>query len=395
MLASQIPTKMPVVWGASAGPSYINTIPTTSQIGIAAGRASYPDGFVPLNFVPVGAGGSPPFGGDFNGILSQITAWSQWQQAGAPIGYDPAFSASVGGYAKGAVIAAAIFGNFWMSAVDNNTSDPDTGGANWIGYTPLGITANTTFFINNSTGSDSNNGTTTGTAWASLAHAIQVLKGLNLNGFTVTLQLANTGVAYASPGVFAAPSSGVIVIQGNATAQSSYQISGAGVGTNQGVIGCSFGTLSLVGLELVNTGTTNHLLLAENGGNVFCQNVTFITTVAGALALCLASVAGQITLQTGCIFAGSAGFMWLASGGTIVMAAGLATASSPAFSVAVVEATNLGVILLAGSFSWGGSGATGVRYSATLNGVINTGGAGAGFFPGSSSGSTATGGQYA
>lgn len=44
--------------------------------------------------------------------------------------------------------------------------------------------------------------------------------------------------------------------------------------------------------------------------------------------------------------------------------------------------------------TWTGS-ATGSRYTATLNGIINTFGAGATYFPGDSAGSTATGGQYA
>ena len=43
--------------------------------------------------------------------------------------------------------------------------------------------------------------------------------------------------------------------------------------------------------------------------------------------------------------------------------------------------------------SFSGS-ATGGRYQAILNGVINTNGGGANFFPGNTSGSTATGGQY-
>jgi hypothetical protein len=38
--------------------------------------------------------------------------------------------------------------------------------------------------------------------------------------------------------------------------------------------------------------------------------------------------------------------------------------------------------------------AVGARYNATLNGVINTGGGGANFLPGNSSGTTSLGGQY-
>lgn len=137
---NQIPTKFPIPWGASAGAAYIRTIPQASQVGIQAGAASLTDGFPPVTFLSAGAGGTPPFGQDFNGILNQITQWNQWQQAGGPVGYDSAFSASIGGYPMGATLASATFGYYWISSVDNNTSDPDTGGANWYSYSVLGFT---------------------------------------------------------------------------------------------------------------------------------------------------------------------------------------------------------------------------------------------------------------
>lgn len=133
MLVSSIPSRFPHPFGNSAGGGFIRTIPDASQIGIVNGAASLTDGFPPLCFSPIGSGGVPPFGQDFNGILKQITQWSQWQNAGAPIGYDSAFSTSIGGYPKGAVLAAsAQLGNYWLSLVDNNASNPDSGGANWV-----------------------------------------------------------------------------------------------------------------------------------------------------------------------------------------------------------------------------------------------------------------------
>lgn len=134
MLASNIPAKFPIPFANSAGAGYIRTIPVSSQIGITNGAASLTDGFVPLNFLPVGSGGVPPFGQDFNGLLNEITSWNRWAQAGGPVGYDSAFSTAIGGYPKGAIIAAATAGNFWLCTVDNNTSDPDTAGAGWTGF---------------------------------------------------------------------------------------------------------------------------------------------------------------------------------------------------------------------------------------------------------------------
>ena len=131
MLASSIPVKFPIPFGNNAGSSYIHQVPTASQIGITPGAASLTDGFVPLNFQNEATGGVPPFGNDFNGILNQITAWSRWQNAAGPVAYDGTFSTAIGGYPKGAFLTTAAGGGWWLSLVDNNTSNPDTGGANW------------------------------------------------------------------------------------------------------------------------------------------------------------------------------------------------------------------------------------------------------------------------
>lgn len=133
MLIASVPTRIGVVWGASAGGSYIHTVPVASQIGITNGAASFTDGFVPLNFVAVASGGVPPFGQDFNGVLKQITQWNQWQAAGAPVTYNSAFSTAVGGYPSGAILISSSLNKFWMSTADNNTTDPDGGSpANWV-----------------------------------------------------------------------------------------------------------------------------------------------------------------------------------------------------------------------------------------------------------------------
>lgn len=134
MQDSNIPSKFPIPWANAAGGSFIVTIPTASQIGITPGAASLTDGFVPVNFVNDSAGGVNPRGVDFNGILKQITQWCQWEQAGAPVAYDATFSAAIGGYPKGAVLSAATLGAFWLSTVDNNSTNPDAGGAGWVSW---------------------------------------------------------------------------------------------------------------------------------------------------------------------------------------------------------------------------------------------------------------------
>jgi hypothetical protein len=133
MLQSQVPPKFPIPWGNSAGSAYIRSIPSSSQIGVQNGAASLTDGFPPLTFIDETAGGVPPFGADFNGILKQVSQWCQWQSAGGPVFYDGTFSANIGGYPNGAMLQSSVVPGFiWLSIVDSNTTDPDTGGANWV-----------------------------------------------------------------------------------------------------------------------------------------------------------------------------------------------------------------------------------------------------------------------
>lgn len=133
MQSSDIPSrKFPVPFANSAGAGYIRNIPVASQIGITNGAASLTDGFPPLNFLPVGSGGVPPFGQDFNGILAQITQWTQWQNAGGLVTYDATFSSDIGGYPRGAIVAGSSSGVVWLCIADDNTTNPNTGGVGWV-----------------------------------------------------------------------------------------------------------------------------------------------------------------------------------------------------------------------------------------------------------------------
>lgn len=136
MASSSIPTKIPVYWAQTASNSFATCpMPTPSQIPITAGRASWTDGFPPLTFLPAVSGGVPPFGQDFNGVLCQISQWTRWFNAGAGIPYDATFQSAIGGYPKGAIVPSSVtFGIVWVSTVENNTSNPDTGGAGWSVY---------------------------------------------------------------------------------------------------------------------------------------------------------------------------------------------------------------------------------------------------------------------
>lgn len=133
---SGAPTKIALPWAAGASSPYVNSVPVPSQQGTTPGRASWTDGFPPLNAVLRASGGVPPFIGDTNGALNQISAGVQWLQAGGPVTYDAVWQSAVGGYPKGALISsAATFGLFWLCTVDNNLTNPDAAGAGWQAVT--------------------------------------------------------------------------------------------------------------------------------------------------------------------------------------------------------------------------------------------------------------------
>jgi hypothetical protein len=146
---SQLPPKFGVPWANGAGAAYIRSIPQTSQIGIQNCAASLTDGMPPLTFALPTAGGCPPFGQDFNGILKQLSQWNQWQAAGGPVFYDGTFATNAGGYPSGARLQSLVTpGTTWFNTVDSNSTNPDAstanqivGGTGWVqdpGQIPVG-----------------------------------------------------------------------------------------------------------------------------------------------------------------------------------------------------------------------------------------------------------------
>jgi hypothetical protein len=135
------PRRFPIPFANNAGASYIRTVPQAHQAATGGDApASLFDGFPPECFVPESSGGIPPNGKDFNGILRDITDGLQWLQSGGPALFDSDFSTAIGGYPKGARLASAVTaGVEFISLVDGNTTDPDSGGsANWA---PVGVPA--------------------------------------------------------------------------------------------------------------------------------------------------------------------------------------------------------------------------------------------------------------
>lgn len=136
MLTTALPARITVPFADAAAAGDKQLIPVVSP-GVP-GRASYTTGFPHETMIALSAGGTPPYGSDFNGLFNAISSGQRWASAGGFYPFDTAFSTAVGGYPKGCMLASAAFDGFWVSQIDNNTANPDTGGAGWVRVTLQG-----------------------------------------------------------------------------------------------------------------------------------------------------------------------------------------------------------------------------------------------------------------
>lgn len=129
------PPRIVEAFAVNAGAGFINVIPITSANPLAA---SLDQGFPPSNFLDPADGGVLPSGADMNGAFNLTSSWDAYLAAGQLPLYDAVLQTAMGGYAIGARIAqAANHTALWISLVDGNTTDPDTGGAGWLSSIPL------------------------------------------------------------------------------------------------------------------------------------------------------------------------------------------------------------------------------------------------------------------
>lgn len=137
-MSAPTPELIPQPFASDAGPSFINTIPDVSG---DPQEADYTSGFKPLTFQPVGSGGKPPLGQDFNGILYAITTHLYALQGGQLQTFRADVAAALGGYKLGALIAMLDGGGYWINLLEGNVTNPDTGGADWAPVFAYGPTA--------------------------------------------------------------------------------------------------------------------------------------------------------------------------------------------------------------------------------------------------------------
>lgn len=111
-----------------------NNIPDkATQQTKESGNAAYDSGFPPVTMTPISAGGIPPHGKDFNGLMHDITAAIRYVQAGGLYTYNADFAGAIGGYAKDAILAGVSTIAVWLNTIDDNLTDPEgADSAGWV-----------------------------------------------------------------------------------------------------------------------------------------------------------------------------------------------------------------------------------------------------------------------
>lgn len=295
-------------------------------------------------------------------------------------------------------IMSAVVGQFICDQTGQNATDDGTTTtllANFKtavqSYSRIRLAAPLTIYVSPSGSDVAGNGLTAGTPFQTITYAYNFIRNnYDLNGNSVTIQLANGtyGQAILNDRIPGQTGSSSITINGSATAGA---VSIAASANGQGLVAVIGGAIiNLSGITITSGSFTGciGILCYPFSTALIGSNVTFGAMPGGTHIQCQQ---GQVQL-TNYTISGSATQHFVAAGGYIQLLGVGTVTGSPSFTT-FATSQNLGSIIGSATASYSGS-ATGTRYSCIMNGVINTLGAGASFFPGSVAGSTANGGQY-
>lgn len=252
------------------------------------------------------------------------------------------------------------------------------------------LTADRTYYVRTD-GSDSNDGltNTSGGAFLTLQKALTVSSALDKNNYSVTIQLADGTYSGASTVVTGLGGNGTCTIQGNASNAANVVLTSSS--------GATFNTTDLSttwtikDLTIGNTGSS-YCLRASNGGSLIINNVIFGTATGGYHLA--SSYGGRIFAASNYTITGGAYAHIYAFQGGVVNITGrtITLTGTPTFVTAFIFTESIAATTYA-SNTFSGT-ATGSKYNARKLGLIDVGGASTSYLPGSTSGTTTSGGQY-
>lgn len=281
-------------------------------------------------------------------------------------------------------VTSTSFGRGFLSLADASSA------RTYIGVRDV-LTANRTYYVRTD-GSDSNTGTanTSGGAFLTIQKAFDVICTLDLNGFTITVQIGDgtytTGLNFNKPWV-----GGNLVFQGNNATPANVLISVTSANAISSSAPLS-GVVTIADMKLQTT-TAGTGILHNKGGLIQISNLNFGACTTGHIQ-CFGPGADILVTGNYTISGGSVRHMEAGEGGRIVAASRTVTLTgTPAFSFAYASGQRLGLIM-AQSMTFSGA-ATGPYYNAINGGGVFTGGGGATYFPGSVAGTATSPGWYA
>jgi hypothetical protein len=251
------------------------------------------------------------------------------------------------------------------------------------------LTADRTYYVNSTTGSDTNDGLTVGSPFATVQHAVDTAQRINNAGYTITFQLAdgNYGPLTIS-GAFTG--GGALVIKGN-DSDSTAVVFNAQTATKYGNVAVAIDAIpNFVIIESIKFASVATALVVGSNSYVIVRDLVF-DTISGFLLWGYSggTILAQATILT---FKGSNGTALLGHlfGAIEIIQSTIVLDSTPSFS-AFVNSQLLGSVRVQGSTITGT--ATGKRYSAKYNSIIFTA-AGETFLPGDVAGTADAGGLY-
>jgi hypothetical protein len=291
---------------------------------------------------------------------------------------------------------SALFAPIAKGVTNGDSHDHVGGDGAQIAYSGLSglptlrevLTGNRTYYVRTD-GSDSNNGlaNTAGGAFLTVQKAIDTAIALDLSLYSVTIQVADgtyTGALTLKPYTGTGP----IYIIGNTTTPANAVISTTSANC---VTAQPFARQwNIKGFKFITT-TAGDCILSQRGAKIVIDGAVEFGACAGTAHLY--HIGGDIEVASNYTISGGAVIHILTSGGYF-SANGITTTltGTPAFSYFAYAAGISNLQHAGGTFS---GAATGKRYNAIQNSLINTNGGGANYFPGDAAGDAPTsGGQY-
>lgn len=247
------------------------------------------------------------------------------------------------------------------------------------------LTANRTYYVRKD-GSDSNNGLadTAAGAFLTIQKAIDVAAALDTSIYSITIQV-RVGTYTEDLVLKQQSGAGTVTITGDTTTPSNVHISG----TSIAILADGVRRWAYQGVKISSAGS--YAVLLTRGAQVNQSGNCEIgaTTFAHYGVFSLSSLA----LQASYTITGASTRHYYSEQSSITISSITVTLSGiQAYSI-FAQMAFAGVIVAAGVTYTGGT-ITGQRYNVASNGVINTSGGGANYFPGDIAGATSTGGQY-